>query len=163
MLACHSSRHKYYLTNKYSLNIYYVLSTGTERGNFVYSNRLATWKGIIGLMFPSDYGYATSGGISISRIECLNNSWNNVTECSNNDWLYQSNSTQWTMFTNGVDNLRVYLIYSIGQISTYAANHTHPPKSARPVIYLKEQVKIVSGDGSSTSPYRLEMLGESNE
>lgn len=66
------------------------------------------------------------------------------------------------MSTNGLDNYRVYLIYSTGQISTYTANHgsTHSPKSTRPVIYLKEQVKIVSGNGSSTSPYRLEMLDE---
>jgi len=137
-----------------------------ERGNFVYSNRLATWKGAIGLMYPSDYGYATSDGISYSRIECLNNSWNSVLECSNNNWLYQSNAAQWTIFTNGLDTYRVYLIYSTGQISTYTANHGNSPqspKSVRPVVYLKEQIKIVSGDGSSTNPYHLEMLSESNE
>ena len=38
-----------------------------ERGTTVYTGRPTTWTGKIGLMYPSDYGYATSGGTSMNR------------------------------------------------------------------------------------------------
>src|SRR5699024_3350454 len=34
----------------------------SERGTTVYAGRPTDWIGKIGLMYPSDYGYATSGG-----------------------------------------------------------------------------------------------------
>ena len=34
--------------------------------------RTTTWSGKIGLMYPSDYGYATSGGSTSNRTSCLN-------------------------------------------------------------------------------------------
>ena len=34
--------------------------------------RTTTWNGKIGLMYPSDYGYATSGGSTSNRTSCLN-------------------------------------------------------------------------------------------
>lgn len=33
-----------------------------------------SWKGLVGLMYPSDYGYATSGGSITNRTTCLNKS-----------------------------------------------------------------------------------------
>ena len=58
-----------------------VISTGTdvtasmfyerEREITVYSGRPTTWTGKIGLMYPSDYGYATSGGTTKNRATCM--------------------------------------------------------------------------------------------
>ena len=42
-----------------------------ERGTTVYSGRPTTWTGKVGLMYPSDYGYATSGGSTTNRAACL--------------------------------------------------------------------------------------------
>ena len=63
--------------------------------------RTTTWKGLVGLMYPSDYGYATSGGDTTDRATCLNTvlySWDgsSVSDCKNNDWLLK-NSWQWTL------------------------------------------------------------------
>ena len=33
-----------------------------------------SWKGLVGLMYPSDYSYATSGGSITNRTTCLNKS-----------------------------------------------------------------------------------------
>ena len=44
---------------------------GYERGTKVYSGHAKTWTGKIGLMYPSDYGYATSGGSTTDRAACL--------------------------------------------------------------------------------------------
>ena len=41
-----------------------------ERGTTVYSERPTKWTGKIGLMYPSDYGYATSGGSTTNREAC---------------------------------------------------------------------------------------------
>ena len=42
-----------------------------ERGTTVYSGRRTNWTGKVGLMYPSDYGYATSGGSSTNRASCM--------------------------------------------------------------------------------------------
>ena len=55
-----------------------------ERGSTVSNGRNTYWIGKIGLMYPSDYGYATSGGAGMNRESCLNTSiysWNNWTWC----------------------------------------------------------------------------------
>ena len=44
-------------------------------------------------MYPSDYGYATSGGSTSNRTSCLNSelyNWDSASDCYNNDWLYNS-------------------------------------------------------------------------
>ena len=35
---------------------------GVERGSYVYNAKPTSWTGVVALMYPSDYGYATSGG-----------------------------------------------------------------------------------------------------
>ena len=53
--------------------------------------RTTTWNGKIGLMYPSDYGYATSGGSTSPRTSCINKellNWREASDCYNNDWLY---------------------------------------------------------------------------
>ena len=42
-----------------------------ERGIEGYTGRPTAWQGKVGLMYPSDYGYATSGGTSMNRTSCL--------------------------------------------------------------------------------------------
>ncbi len=59
--------------------------------------RHTTWDGYIGLMYPSDYGYAVEESV---RTECLAQSmWNwsgSTPDCKGNDWLY-TKSDQWTI------------------------------------------------------------------
>ncbi len=43
----------------------------TKRGTKVYSGRGTSWTGKVGLMYLSDYGYATSGGATTNRASCL--------------------------------------------------------------------------------------------
>ena len=54
-----------------------------------------TWNGYVGLMYPSDYGYASSGGTTANRETCLNRTlfrWQDSvsSDCYQNDWLYIS-------------------------------------------------------------------------
>ena len=73
-----------------------------ERGIIVYSGRPTTWTGKIALMYPSDYGYATAGGTTTNRESCLakvlyNWDGSGVSDCKNNDYLFKSAYTQWTL------------------------------------------------------------------
>ena len=128
-----------------------------ERGTTVYSGRSTNWTGKVGLMYPSDYGYATSGGSSKNRASCMTSilyNWedSSYSDCKNNDWLYSS-LHQWTMSPSAADSYNVFIFYYTGcvTISYYVRNTT----VARPVVHLKSTIKITSGTGSSTDPFIL--------
>ena len=112
-----------------------------------------TWTGIVGLMYVSDYGYATSGGSS-GRARCISFSKNNwrtaYTTCAPNDWLYYG-SAEWTLSlgTNYKTTNVVMVNNNWGGVSAVNTN------VVRPVVYLKANVRITSGSGTSSSPYTL--------
>ena len=131
-----------------------------ERGTAVYySSRSTNWTGKVGLMYPSDYGYATSGGNSTNRASCMGKelfAWNSssYSDCKNNDWLYNSSQNQWTMSPDAAYSNTVFYVDSAGYVSSCSAYITY--ETTRPVVHLKSTIKIASGKGSSDSPYVLE-------
>ena len=128
-----------------------------ERGIEVYDGRSAIWVGKLGLTYPSDYGYATSGGSTTDRNTCLNmglSSWNSASDCYNNDWLFNS-SLQWTITPFFSNSNGIVIINSTGDI--YRSRAYDTTVGVNPVVILKSNVKIVDGDGSSSNPYTLSM------
>ena len=98
-----------------------------ERGTTVYSGHETEWIGKIGLMYPSDYGYATSGGSTTNRETCLNTelyNWNgsSVSDCKNNDWLYDSSNYQWTITPSSSYSTYVFFLNSYGDVIGYNAD-----------------------------------------
>ena len=144
---------------------FYTEERGTRNGKICTSgnycndviDRTTTWTGLIGLMYPSDYGYATSGGSTTDRATCLNTVLDGyVGDCSENDWLYLSTLTQWTLspFADSSDASTVHLLADNGTIvPDYAANFI----GVSPVVYLTSNVKISGGEGTSESPFSLEL------
>ena len=134
-----------------------------ERGTTVYSGRPTTWTGKIGLMYPSDYGYATSGGTTTNRATCMATilyDWNDsgVSDCRNNDYLYKSAYTQWTLATRSSSRNTVFFVDKIGYIGQDAMiGQVRIPYYVRPAAFLKSNISITSGDGSSTGPYQLNL------
>ena len=145
---------------------WYTEERGTRNGKICTSGnycndtvkRTTTWTGKVGLMYPSDYGYATSGGSTTDRATCLNKElyiWNgsSVSDCKNNDWLF-NNSYQWTISpyayssrANGVFHVR-----SGGDVRDGSA---YTSDGVRPVVYLTSNVGVQSGDGSLGNPFIL--------
>ena len=126
---------------------------GYERGTTVYSGHATEWVGEVGLMYPSDYGYATSGGSVTDRAACLAKelyAW--VSDCRNNDWLLDSSSSQWTLTPSSSISSGVFYVTSYGDLSLSSANYGD---GARPSIYLKSNIAISGGDGSENNPYLL--------
>ena len=133
-----------------------------ERGTEVYSERPTEWTGKIGLMYPSDYGYATSGGSTINREACLDidlyhwyaSSSNNYPDCYNNDWLYNNRNDQWTLTPGASYSSRVFNVFSSGSLDYY---HTYRTTGIFPALYLNSNVKISGGSGTEESPYTLSL------
>ena len=129
-----------------------------ERGINVYSGHATTWTGKVGLMYPSDYGYATSGGNMTNRDTCLNTvlyNWDvdGVSDCKNNDWLYKSNIVQWKIMPSSSNSSDVFIVNSVGKVGYIAAYLTF---ASFPSVYLESNVVIKSGGaGSSISPFIL--------
>ena len=128
-----------------------------ERGTGVYSGRSTSWTGKVGLMYPSDYGYATSGGTTINRASCLAKeiyNWDDssVSDCKNNDWMYNSSLWQWTISPRADSSTGVFYVNYNGYVNYTIASYD---SAARPVVHLKSTIKVISGSGTTSSPYIL--------
>lgn len=111
-------------------------------------------------MYPSDYGFATSGGSTTNRSSCLAvelYGWNSssVSDCINNSWLYDSSSTQWTLSPfSSVSFVAFYIEH--GRINgSNRSDVVSISYGVRPTLYLLSDVEIASGIGTSTDPYIL--------
>ena len=123
-------------------------------------DRTTTWTGKIGLMYPSDYGYATSGGSGADRATCLNKELRNwkdssVSDCPNNDWLFKNDSTQWTL-SPSASSTYAYDVCDVHVSGSVYGTDGHSGLGVRPVGYLLPSVKISSGTGSESDPFVLE-------
>ena len=121
--------------------------------------RTITWQGKVGLMYPSDYGYATSGGSTINRSSCLaqvlyNWSSSSYNECKCNDWLYDSSNWQGTIspWANSTMAFGVFGVRSSGDVYSDFASRAG---LVRPSIYLLPSTMILSGEGTPENPYQI--------
>ncbi len=124
-------------------------STTTDFSSEDGVTRTTNWTGKVGLMYPSDYGYASSG--------CRNGeqtlyNYDNET-CRSTNWLFFWDN-HWLLSPSAEERHRVRHVYSHGIVSHYNAAYTN---SARPAIYLSSSVKITGGDGTLYNPYELSL------
>ena len=134
---------------------------GYERGTNVYTGRPTAWTGKIGLMYSSDHGYATSGGTTKDRAACLAKElvfWDDgyFSDCSENDYLLDTNNWQWTLVPSGsAEDNTVFAVGgyggAIGYVSVYI---TH---AVRPALFLKSNIQVDKGTGAKSDPYQLKM------
>ena len=123
-----------------------------ERWASVYSDHATTWTGKIGLMYPSDYGYATSGGTTEDRAACLAtvfyNKW--YGDCSRNDYLFDTNRRQWTLTSHSANARDVF--YVSGDVDR---NGAYGAFVVRPALFLKSSIMVKFGTGEKNNPYTL--------
>ena len=143
-----------------SNNIRKNCSSGDECNDTV--ERTSFWIGKVALIYPSDYGYATSGGLTVDRDMCLNKTlfnWQDgdYSECKANSWINKSGISQWSLFTHASStrSSRVFYIGSSG--SSVSRNNASSSYGVYPSVFLKSTVSIESGSGSLENPYRLKI------
>ena len=142
--------------NDVTTSMFYERERGTNVYNSSTSPRDTSWVGKVGLMYPSDYGYATSGGSTTDRDACLNKEVNNwedssYSDCKNNDWLYNSKRSQWTLSPA----FHYYYMLFVDSDSYISGVSPYVSIMVRPVVFLKSNIKIVDGNGTSSNPYIL--------
>ena len=130
-----------------------------ERGTDVWPGRPTTWTGKVGLMYPSDYGYATSGGTTKDRAACLAKklyNWDSsdFSDCKGNDYLYNSSSGQWTLVPDSYGDIGVFFVPTFGNVYSYYAYYTI---AVRPALFLKSSILVDKGTGESSNPYTLKI------
>ena len=114
---------------------------GSNPNNFI---------GKLGLMYASDYGYAASD-------ECIQNLYSyDDTTCKNNNWLYNIKVSEWILLQSASGSEFAFRVNSVGNVSS-GYNVSSNQLAVRPVIYLKPDVKIIVGHGTSTDPYVIGM------
>ena len=99
-------------------------------------------------MYRSDYGYAAYPDAWTTNL----NNYNNSTIKSNN-WMYMG-LYEWTITPYSSYSYSVLSVhyYGGGNLSIDVARDGY---AARPVFYLKSNVALQGGSGTSSDPYRL--------
>ena len=125
---------------------------GYERGTLRYdTSRPLYWDGNVGLMYPSDYGYA-AGNTCVTGT----NLYNYDGGCYQKDWLNNTSKNEWLLSPNSGDYCSAFALYSSSSgFVNDNGNFVNSTLYVRPVFYLSSSVSISSGDGSSTNPYIL--------
>ena len=117
-----------------------------ERGDVVYGSNPTTYSNEIGLMYPSDYGYAAYPDAWATDLS----SYSNSTITSNN-WMYMG-LFEWTITPLSSYSLYVFYLYFNGNLYYNNANLGY---SARPVFYLNSNVEYNGGTGTKSDPFTL--------
>ena len=144
-----------------------------ERGSEVYQEdsiqRPVEWNATnsthfngVGLIYPSDYGWATNGG-NLNRDKCFQQDlyhWSTEEyklQCGAFDWLTPI-YWEWTI-SQVIASRHAFKVnpagYSnTGSVSVDTVGHVYP------VVYLKSNVKIINDqqDGSYDKPYNLKLV-----
>ena len=123
----------------------------------------------VGLMYPSDYGYATVGGTTTNKSSCRAKelfNWDDesYSDCKNNDWLYTSqatswgsNKSEWLLSPYSSNSNSAAYLYSSGFVNLSSSIVGGNRYTVRPTFYLDSSVlKIVgTGDGTKDNAYRV--------
>ncbi len=125
-----------------------------ERSTSVHSGNSQTWDGKVGLIYASDYMYASSGcynddskkGYDMSSSD---SDYANET-CTSSNWLYDSNS-YWTISPVSIEDSNVTFVYNNGSLTIDSARYTQV--KLRPTLYLSASVEYMSGSGSASDPF----------
>ena len=124
----------------------------SERSKNVYSSeRSINWVGKVGLIYPSDYIYTYALGVD-------DTCYNTPGSCNNGNplsgWINIS-SYFWLLSPFSTGNNQNFFISRQGKINNYYEGLGNG--AATPTVYLSPKVKIVSGDGSESNPYKLSL------
>lgn len=134
--------------------VYSDFMYGKERGTSVYSGHSTSWNGKIALPYPSDFGYSADFSTCTTHIGDYDN-------CPSSIWMLTlmgttANSLLLTPFSD--DGSSIWGIMTPGYATSddFAA---YGNENIFPTLYLKSDIGIGSGDGSSSSPYTLSVDG----
>ncbi len=151
--------------NNTNINSYDIYNY--ERGNAVYNHdkngrgncsndtleRTTSWVGKVGLINPSDYGYAVDFSKCNQTLRYYND-----TNCTSNNWMYTIDTNNKFWYTlNATSNWCAanynYFVRQNGSMGSIIVLDNLA--SVVPSLYLNFDISIIDGIGSEDNPYRL--------
>ena len=118
----------------------YNYETGNDSGNTTYSTK-------IGMMYVSDYGFATSPNYWTTNMS-------SYSSASGNNWMYIGLS-EWTISRTSDVSTSAFSISNEGAIIYYG--NVTIDHSIRPTFYLNSDVEYASGSGTESDPIHLKL------
>ena len=117
--------------------------------------RTNTWNGKVGLIYPSDYGYASD----LSQCNQKLNGYSSA-GCINTTWLLPNSVRDYWTLTPAAYSATGSGVYSVGNTPNSGQGCLQRgtgtgPLSVRPTVYLKPNVVINGGTGTESDPYVL--------
>ena len=110
------------------------------------TNATKTHTAKIGLMYPSDYGYATTPDYWTTNL------YDYDAAAKNKDWLFLG-STEWLLLPDSSDSIIAWVVFSSGRV-IHDTLVTYP-YAVRPSFYLLSSINYTGGDGTKNSPIRI--------
>ena len=135
--------------------------------NAIFSGNPSNLYAKVGLMYPSDLGYATVGGSTTNRAKCRAKelyNWDDsaFSDCINNSWIFISqkdfvSSSEYFISPGCSSSLSFVALDQSGKIaSNSSAIEGFKARASRPTFYMDaETLKIVGGTGTSADPYHI--------
>ena len=115
--------------------------------------RTTEWTGYIGLPYGTDWAYASSESVCETNMQTKDDS--NVYICKNNNWMQRNT---WAWYLSPVGNLSyAFNAWSVSGGGGGGSNSAASSYAVAPSIYLKSNVLIESGNGTSSNPYTLKL------
>ena len=143
-------------TNTLDTVEFYKAERGTTNGKICSSGnncndtvtRTTEWEGYIALPYVTDWAYASSEDDCNTKIDR-----SSPYKCKNNNWMQRSTGAWYlSPFAGPVYAFNVWYVFGDGFTGGRSAAN---PLSAFPTIYLKSNILIESGKGTSDNPYIL--------
>ena len=142
----------YYLGGSTSSNYRTLTASGyynAERDSTqVYSGNPGSTTQHIGLMYPSDYGYAAGESCLSTALYSYSSS------CRKTDYLY-SGVYEWLQVPYASDAYMAATLHSAGIVDGNGGILDTDSYAIRPVLYLNSNVQITGGEGSQSNPFTL--------
>ena len=161
-------------TQSYDTVEFYKAERGTVNGKICTSGtgcndtvtRKTEWTGYIGLPYVTDWAYASSESACETNMYAGYNATASSDDeaianmaCKKNNWMHHGTTTDiedatWFMspFATPDNASPVWVVLGVGNAG---GGHAANPLSAFPTIYLKSNILIESGTGTSSNPYIL--------
>ena len=117
--------------------------------------RTTSWTGYIGLPYITDWAYASSESVCEINMEAKDSSNNYI--CKNNNWMQRGSDTWYLSPDVSSGNARD--AWRVVGDDIASSRFASVPHVVAPSIYLKNNVQVINGNGTSDNPYILK-LGE---
>ena len=147
-------------TKSYDTVEFYKAERGTVNGKICSSGdycndtvtRTTEWTGYIALPYVTDWAYASSEKDCNTKID-----QSSTYKCKNNNWMHYGstwNDVMWVLSPYAIPD-SAYNAWLVDGGGNTGSSRAAGPFSAFPTIYLKSNILIESGKGTSSDPYIL--------